>query len=72
MLSMGFTLPVTDDEVPEDVFNTSADFDLGTVADEAGGGTTVADDILETIHKGFLRLEGVHVADGQCKSPTNS
>jgi hypothetical protein len=46
MLLMRFTLPIANDEGPENVFDSAADFDLGTVADKLGGSATTSNHIL--------------------------
>jgi hypothetical protein len=37
MLLMRFTLPIANDEGPEDILDSAAEFDLGTVADNLEG-----------------------------------
>jgi hypothetical protein len=46
MLLMRFTLTIANDEGPEDILDSAADFDLGTVADKLGGSATTSNHIL--------------------------
>jgi hypothetical protein len=46
MLLMGFTLPITNDEGPENILDSATDSDLGTVADKLGGCTMTSNHIL--------------------------
>jgi hypothetical protein len=46
MLLMRLTLPIANDEGPEDIFDSAADFDLGTVTDKLGGRATTSNHIL--------------------------
>jgi hypothetical protein len=43
---MRLTLPITNDEGREDILDSAADFDLGTVADKLGGCATTSNHIL--------------------------
>ena len=47
LLLMGFTLPLTDHEMSENVLDLVADLNLSSVTDEASGGTTFPDDVLQ-------------------------
>jgi hypothetical protein len=46
MLLMRCTLPIANDEGPEDILDSAADFDLGTVADKLGGCAMTSNHIL--------------------------
>ena len=45
MLAMGLGLPVGDVEASKDVLGLVQNFDLGPVADQFGGSTTILDDV---------------------------
>jgi hypothetical protein len=47
MLLMGFTLPIANDDGPEDILDSAADFDLGTVADKLGGRARALSHVLQ-------------------------
>ena len=63
VLLMGFTLPISDDQVAEDVLDVTADLHLGTVADKPRGYSTATDDILEGVDKSFLGFQGVDITN---------
>jgi hypothetical protein len=58
MLLMGFTLPIANNEGPEDILDSAADFDLGTVADKLGGSTTASNHILQGVDKCLFCFRG--------------
>ena len=57
----GFALEVINGWVAKDVFNSVASFNLRRVADEFGGGSPLADVVLEDVDKLFVGLEGVGI-----------
>jgi hypothetical protein len=58
MLLMGFTLPIANNEGPEDILDSAADFDLGTVADKLGGSATASNHILQGVDNAFSVFRG--------------
>ena len=68
VLLMGFTLPISDDQVAEDVLDATADLHLGTVTDKPRGCTTTTDDILEGVDKSFLGFQGVDITNSGCEA----
>jgi hypothetical protein len=66
MFLMRFTLPIANDEGPEDILDSAADFDLGTVTDKLGGGSTTSKHILQGVDKCFFGFQGVCITDNGC------
>ena len=56
-------MPIGDVQVAQDVFGLVGNFNLGTVADEFGGCTTVADDVKQGVDELLLGLEPMTVRD---------
>jgi hypothetical protein len=63
MLLMGFTLPIANDDRPEDIFDSAADFDLGTVANKLGERATASNHILQGVDKCFFGFQGIYITD---------
>jgi hypothetical protein len=63
MLLMGFTLPIANDEGPEDIFDSAADFDLGTVANKLQGSATASNHILQGVDKYLFGFQGIYITD---------
>jgi hypothetical protein len=66
MLLMRFTLPIANDVGPEDILDSAADFDLGTVADKLGGSATTLNHILQGVDKCLFGFQGVYITDSGC------
>ena len=66
VLLVGFTLPITNHERPEDVLDTATDFHLCTVADKFGGGTTATDHIFKCVDEGTISFQRVYITNGGC------
>jgi hypothetical protein len=65
MLLMGFNLPIANDEGPEDILNSAADFDLGTVANKLGGSARTSNHILQGVDKCLFGFQGIYITDGE-------
>jgi hypothetical protein len=65
MLLMGFTLPIANDEGPEDILDSAADFDLGTVADKLGGSAMASNHILQGVDKCLFGFQGIYITDSE-------
>jgi hypothetical protein len=63
MSLMGFTLPIANDEGPEDILDSATDFDLGTVANKHGGGATTSNHILQGVDKCLFGFQGIYITD---------
>jgi hypothetical protein len=72
MFLMGFTLPIANDEGPEDILDSAADFDLGTVADKLGGSATASNHILQGVDKCLFGFQGIYITDTVEVRPTKS
>jgi hypothetical protein len=66
MLLMGFTLPAANDEGPEDILDSAAEFDLGTVANKLGGSAIASNHILQGVDKCLFGFQGRDVTDSGC------
>jgi hypothetical protein len=71
MLLMGFTLPIANDEGPEDILDSATDFDLGTVADKLGGSAMTSNYILQGVDKCLFGFRG-YTSQTVEVSPTKS
>jgi hypothetical protein len=63
MLLMGFTLPIANDEGPEDILNSATDSDLGTVANKLGGSAMASNLILQGVDKCLSGFQGIYITD---------
>jgi hypothetical protein len=81
MLLMWFTLPIANNEGPEDILDSSADFILGMVTNKLGGGSTVSNNILQRVDKCFFGSQGLYITNsggqaikklGNCHTRVNS
>jgi hypothetical protein len=61
MLLMGFTLSIANDEGPEDILDSAADFDLGTVANKLGDSPTTLNHILQGVDKCLFGFQGIYI-----------
>jgi hypothetical protein len=68
MLLMGFTLPIANNEGPEDILDSAADFDLGRVADKLGGGATASNHIQLGVDKCLFGFQGMYITDSGGKA----
>jgi hypothetical protein len=82
MLLMRFTLPIANNEGPEDILDSSADFNLGTFTNKLGGGSTASNNILQHVDKHFFGSQGIYITNsggpqankrlGNCHTRVNS
>jgi hypothetical protein len=63
MLLIRFTLPIANDEGPEYLLDSAADFDLGTVANELGRSATTSNHILQGVDKCLFGFQGIYITD---------
>jgi hypothetical protein len=63
MMLMGFTLPIANDEGPEDILDSPADFDLGRVANKLGGSAMASNHILQGVDNCLFGFQRIYITD---------